>query len=149
MTHCPVQYWTLSLLPLSCQKESIGETVAVLRMPRILSGEGRGGCSVALHLLVTTKVCRFKRFASSFAPRGKLAGANLFDLCSLLRIKKKKHQWFKVQVNKSSKTAFQILGNSIMLWGNEAVLRTTETHDPKPSKTGRLNRWRLALITSW
>lgn len=36
-----------------------------------------------LKQLVTTKACNFKRFPLLRAPSGKLAGANLFDSCTL------------------------------------------------------------------
>lgn len=52
----------------------------------------------------------------------------------------KTHQRFEVQVNKSSKTPFQTLGNSIIFCRNEAVVWTTETHYPNLlTKSGEMD----------
>lgn len=49
----------------------------------ICLSEGVPVSRTPLKQLVTTKACNFKRFPLLRAPSGKLAGANLFDLCTI------------------------------------------------------------------
>lgn len=79
-----------------------------------------------LKQLVRKKACNFKRFPLLLHP----VESSLVPI-SLIYALFKTHQRFEVQVNKSSKTSFQTLGNSIIFWRNEAVVWTTETHDPR------------------
>lgn len=109
----------------------------------ICLSEGMPVSRTPLKQLVTTKACNFKRFPLLQHPV-----ESLLVPISLIYALFKTHQRFEVQVNKSSKTSFQTLGKSIIFWRNEAVVWTTETHDP--SLRLRVVRWNtrwLGLIS--
>lgn len=81
----------------------------------ICLSEGLPVSRTPLKQLVTTKACNFKRLPLLLHPvESSLVPISL--IYTLIRRKKTKktHQRFEVQINKSSKTSFETLGNSII-----------------------------------